>query len=99
MIRLKAPQREVFLSPHRFRVLVAGRRFGKTYLANVELLRAASGRGRTVWYLAPTYRQAKRIAWYRLKRAHETVLGFEAPGKRSTDRTRPRRYDRLAWGR
>src|SRR3954453_9215348 len=67
MIRLKAPQREVFLSPHRFRVLVAGRRFGKTYLANVELLRAASGRGRTAWYLAPTYRQAKRIAWNRLK--------------------------------
>ena len=67
MIRLKAPQQEVFLSPHRFRVLVAGRRFGKTYLANVELLRAASGRGRTAWYLAPTYRQAKRIAWTRLK--------------------------------
>ena len=67
MIRLKAPQREVFLSPHRFRVLVAGRRFGKTYLANVELLRAASGRGRTAWYLAPTYRQGKRIAWNRLK--------------------------------
>jgi hypothetical protein len=67
MIRLKTPQREVFLSPHRFRVLVAGRRFGKTYLANVELLRAASGRGRTAWYVAPTYRQAKRIAWNRLK--------------------------------
>src|SRR3954470_9404746 len=49
MIRLEAPQREVFLSPHRLPVLVAGRRFGKTYLANVELLRAASGRGRTAW--------------------------------------------------
>src|SRR3954470_24144079 len=67
MIRLKTPQREVFLSPHRFRVLVAGRRFGKTYLANVELLRAASVRGRTAWHVAPTYRQAKRIAWNRLK--------------------------------
>src|SRR5947208_7790662 len=67
MIRLKTPQREVFLSPHRFRVLVAGRRFGKTYLANVELLRAASGSGRVAWYVAPTYRQAKRIAWDRLK--------------------------------
>src|SRR5436305_15326043 len=67
MIRLKTPQREVFLSPHRFRVLVAGRRFGKTYLANVELLRAASVRGRTAWYVAPTYRHANRIAWNRLK--------------------------------
>src|SRR5690349_18950658 len=53
-IQLKRPQREVFLSPHRFRLLVAGRRFGKTYLANVELFRAAWGRGRMVWYVAPT---------------------------------------------
>jgi Terminase large subunit, T4likevirus-type, N-terminal len=66
-IQLKRPQREVFLSPHRFRLLVAGRRFGKTYLANVELFRAASGPGRKAWYVAPTYRQAKRIAWVPLK--------------------------------
>jgi Terminase large subunit, T4likevirus-type, N-terminal len=66
-IELKRPQREVFLSPHRFRLLVAGRRFGKTYLANVELFRAASGAGRKAWYVAPTYRQAKRIAWAPLK--------------------------------
>lgn len=67
MIRLKAPQREVFLSPHRFRLLVAGRRFGKTYLASVELFRAASGPGGMAWYVAPTYRQAKRIVWNPLK--------------------------------
>jgi hypothetical protein len=67
IIQLKRPQREVFLSPHRFRLLVAGRRFGKTYLANVELFRAASGPGRQAWYVAPTYRQAKRIAWTPLK--------------------------------
>jgi hypothetical protein len=48
-------------------VLVAGRRFGKTFLALVELCRAAWGAGRTVWYVAPTYRQAKRIAWKQLK--------------------------------
>jgi hypothetical protein len=66
-IQLKRPQREVFLSPHRFRLLVAGRRFGKTYLANVELFRAAWGAGRNAWYVAPTYRQAKRIAWNPLK--------------------------------
>jgi hypothetical protein len=33
-----------------------------------ELCRAAWGRGRTAWYVAPTYRQAKRIAWAELKR-------------------------------
>jgi hypothetical protein len=40
---LKPPQKKVFLSTERFRVLVAGRRFGKTYLALTELCRAAWG--------------------------------------------------------
>jgi hypothetical protein len=66
-VKLKPPQYEVFICDQRFRVLVAGRRFGKTYLALVELCRAAWARGRTVWYVAPTYRQAKRIAWKPLK--------------------------------
>src|SRR5689334_15348046 len=88
-IQLKRPQREVFLSPHRFRLLVAGRRFGKTYLASVELFRAAWGRGRMVWYVAPTYRQAKRIAWNPLKeltrpywasKPQETDLRIELQG-------------------
>jgi Terminase large subunit, T4likevirus-type, N-terminal len=67
-IRLKPAQMRVFTCRRRFRVLVAGRRFGKTYLALVELLRAASDRDRLVWYVAPTYKQGKRIAWNRLKR-------------------------------
>src|SRR3954453_5088347 len=67
-IGLKAAQMRVFRCEKRFRVLVAGRRFGKTYLASVELLRAAAGSsGRMVWYIGPTYKQAKRIAWNRLK--------------------------------
>ena len=68
MITLKRPQWAVFNSDQRFRVLVAGRRFGKTYLANVELCRAAWGSGRQAWYVAPTYKQAKRIAWKALKK-------------------------------
>ena len=66
-LSLRAAQGSVFTCERRFRVLVAGRRFGKTQLALVELLRAASARDRTVWYVAPSYRQAKRIAWNRLK--------------------------------
>ena len=66
-VELRWPQCEVFRSDRRFRVLVAGRRFGKTYLALVELCRAAWGSGRTVWYVAPTYKQAKRVAWRALK--------------------------------
>src|SRR5438067_801511 len=66
-IRLKVAQMKVFTSEKRFRVLVAGRRFGKTYLALLELLRAACAPSRLVWYVAPTYKQGKRIAWNRLK--------------------------------
>ena len=65
---LRLPQWEVFACPKRFRVLVAGRRFGKTQLALTELLGATWDRpGRLAWYVAPTYRQAKSIAWDRLK--------------------------------
>src|ERR1700691_6146444 len=66
-IRLKGPQGKVFLCPQRFRILVAGRRFGKTYLALVELIRAAHGPGRLVWYVGPDNKQAKRICWEPLK--------------------------------
>ncbi len=67
MIRLKPPQWTVFNCTSRFRILVAGRRFGKTYLALVELCQAAWEAGRLAWYVAPTYKQAKRIAWVPLK--------------------------------
>lgn len=66
-IGLRPAQMEVFRSDRRFRVLVAGRRFGKTQLAMVEMLRAACGKDKRVWYVAPSYRQAKQIAWARLK--------------------------------
>ena len=41
-VSLHPPQWKVFRSPERFRVLVAGRRFGKTYLAMTELCRVSS---------------------------------------------------------
>jgi hypothetical protein len=67
MIRLKPPQWTVFNCNSRFRILVAGRRFGKTYLAMVELCRGAWAKDRLCWYVAPTYKQAKRIVWKPLK--------------------------------
>lgn len=66
-IQLKPPQGKVFTCEQRFRILVAGRRFGKTYFALIELIRAAWGPGRTAWYVAPTYRQAKMVSWKTLK--------------------------------
>jgi hypothetical protein len=64
---LREQQMLVFDYPARFRVVVAGRRFGKTRLALAEMLRAAAISGRVVWYIGPTYPQSKRIVWERLK--------------------------------
>ena len=68
-VSLRYAQGEVFNSEKRFRVLVAGRRFGKSYLSCIELLRGAINRpGEVYFYCAPTYRMAKDIAWKELKR-------------------------------
>jgi hypothetical protein len=68
-INLRWAQGEVFNSEKRFRVLVAGRRFGKSYLSCIELLRGAIEKpGETYFYCAPTYRMAKDIAWKALKK-------------------------------
>ena len=81
---LKNPQWTVFRCDQRFRVLVAGRRFGKTYLALTELCQAAWGPGRTAWYVAPTYKQAKGVAWKRLK---QLTQPYWATPPRETDLT------------
>lgn len=64
---LNAGQKQVIQSSARFRVIIAGRRWGKTFLAIRELARVASQPGRRVFYVAPTYRQAKQIVWDQLK--------------------------------
>jgi len=65
---LTVPQTEVFDDPARFRMLAAGRRFGKTHLSLVQLIVwAAQKAGSLNWYLAPTYRAAKSIAWRQRK--------------------------------
>ena len=64
---LSKPQQQVAGSGKRFRVLVTGRRFGKTHLAIRELCKAASIPDQLVWYVAPSYRMAKQIVWDKLK--------------------------------
>jgi hypothetical protein len=66
-IQLHERQWEVYRSRARFRVLVAGRRFGKTHLALAEMLRAARGRGQVILYVGPNDQQAKRVVWDPLK--------------------------------
>jgi hypothetical protein len=60
---LHAKQLAVARSRKRFKVVVAGRRWGKTQLAKVMLMLFARGRKRLIWYVAPSYRMAKQIMW------------------------------------
>jgi len=65
---LSAPQSEVYQYPSRFKMLCSGRRFGKTHLCLVQLIVwAAQKSGSLNWYIAPTYKSAKQIAWRQLK--------------------------------
>ena len=85
-MQLKQNAGMVFTDQSRFRVLVAGRRFGKTRLVLCELLRAAAMPRKNIWYIAPTYRQARQIMWSVLKsetppeyvrKCNETDLSME----------------------
>ena len=63
-MKLTKPQAKIFCDQNRFRVVVAGRRFGKTFLSTSELLDyAVRCEDRNCWYVAPTYKAAKEIAW------------------------------------
>jgi hypothetical protein len=78
MIDLTRPQSRIFNNTSRFRVVVAGRRFGKTFLSVAELMRqAATKDDANVWYVAPTYRAAKDIAWDMLKTIIDSSLIFK----------------------
>jgi hypothetical protein len=78
MIDLTRPQSRIFNNTSRFRVVVAGRRFGKTFLSVAELMRqAATKDDANVWYVAPTYRAAKDIAWDMLKTIIDPSLIFK----------------------
>lgn len=84
---LSIPQQTIVEAPQRFKVVIAGRRFGKTHLSIRELCYNARLPDRTVWYVAPTYRQAKMITWKKLrnklndlkwaKKINETELSIE----------------------
>ena len=79
---LSDAQKAVFASDARFRVLIAGRRFGKSYLACLAMMTQAINTRDTVsWYVAPTYRQGKEILWALLKKL--TPQGYVAAANES----------------
>lgn len=67
-IKLHRFQKVVHKDQHRFRVIVAGRRWGKTQISRVSLIIAATKKiNQVVWYVAPTYQMARDIMWEELK--------------------------------
>ena len=66
-ITLTKPQHLISSSNKRFRVLVSGRRFGKTYLCITEMMKYATWVKKTIWYVAPTFKMAREIVWLKLK--------------------------------
>jgi len=65
-VPLTKPQKAIIEAPNRFRVLITGRRFGKTFLCIQELAKFSRYPKRKCWYVAPTYRMAKDIVWNEL---------------------------------
>ena len=66
-ISLTKSQHKVSQSKKRFRVLISGRRFGKTYLCITEMMKYATKPLQNIWYVAPTFKMAKEICWSNLK--------------------------------
>jgi len=67
-INLHPAQLQIFNSKKRFKIVAAGRRFGKSYLsAWLLLINAIQSESKDVFYVAPTFQQAKDIMWGMLK--------------------------------
>jgi len=64
---LTKPQREVITCDKRMRVMIAGRRFGKSFLCVQEIAKFARFANQRIWYVSPSYRQSKTIFWDMLK--------------------------------
>jgi hypothetical protein len=73
-------QIEVWQDRRRFKVVAAGRRWGKTQIGRAWLLAQAQRRGAgRYWYVAPTREDAKDIMWADLKAACHPQWLREAP--------------------
>ena len=102
---LSKPQSQIAKDSKRWRVAVCGRRFGKTYLSIRELCYAAKEPNKEVWYVAPSYKQAKNIVFKPLrqrllelrwvKKINETELTFELKNGSSIKLKGADNYDSL----
>jgi phage terminase large subunit len=75
--KLSPAQRTVAEDPHRFKVVIAGRRFGKTFLALRQLCFHARVPNKDIFYITSSYRAAKMILWKPLKRRLQDLKWIE----------------------
>jgi hypothetical protein len=76
--KLRRYQLELWRDFRRFSVFVCHRRFGKTFLALAKMVTEALETNRSDWrgfYICPTFKQAKRIAWAYLVRWSSRIPG------------------------
>jgi hypothetical protein len=74
-------QLQVKQSQARFKILRAGRKFGKTTFAERVALDHLGPPRSSVWVISPTYKQGKLISWEKFKR----IIPQEAMGKKPND--------------
>ena len=67
-MKLSEPQKQVADHPARFKVLVTGRRFGKTTLAIRQMAYFARIPNKVIWYCSPSYRMSKQVVWLQVKK-------------------------------
>lgn len=67
-VQLHAGQMEIANDDHRYRVICAGRRWGKSFLSRSIILKWALEKTGNYYIVSPTYKQAKSIHWNDLKK-------------------------------
>lgn len=70
-MKLTESQGVIALDRHRFRVICCGRRFGKTTLAIDQMKARSTIPNSRICYIAPTYQQARDIAWEQLRKDYQ----------------------------
>lgn len=77
-LKLKKNQMKIFASKKRFKVVNAGRRFGKSYASGAACLtKLVNNSGKTVIYVAPTQTMARNIMWDGWMKKHLPVEYIE----------------------
>ena len=67
-VKLIKWQLDVATDPHRFKIICAGRRAGKSVLSRLIVLKWATEEPGLYWIVSPTYKMSKTIHWQELQK-------------------------------